>query len=161
VREPALKGIGVLIRRSSRAQEKNEGSHELQRNQSVHFPRYGIADLPVTVFDRIESAKDGVERETVAELIGMMLAGSLGLIVIAYGSRLTRSEVEGARLIEVATKMGVLFMVKGEILNPREQHQHARLMDMIVTAVDHCIDDVPTRFERKLSWTTAGSVPVG
>lgn len=134
VRKHAERGILLLVRRSSKKQEENEGSHDLQLNQTRHFARYGITDLPCEILDRIESAKEGREREIVEEMIRRMKEGTLGLIVAGFGSRITRSEVDGARLISAAHAHGVLFMVKGEILNPRDQHQHARLMELIISA---------------------------
>lgn len=134
VRKHAEKGILLLVRRSSRGQEDNEGSQALQLNQTRHFARYGIADLPCQVLDRIESAKEGREREVVEGMIRQMKEGTLGLIVAGFGSRITRSEIDGARLISAAHTHGALFMVKGEILDPRDQHQHARLMELIINA---------------------------
>lgn len=134
VRKHALKGTALLIRRSGKAQATNVGSHEFQKNQSRHLARYGLSETPYEVLDRIESAKEGREREVVEYLIERMKAGTLGLIVAGVGSRITRDEVDGARLIMAAHAAGVLFMVKGEILNPRDQHQHARLMEFIIDA---------------------------
>lgn len=134
LRKHAEKGILLLIRRSSNEQKDNVGSHEFQKNQARHFARYGIEDLPYEILDRIESAKEGREREVVDEMISRMAGGTLGLIVAGFGSRVTRDEVDGARLIGAAHKHGVLFMIKGDVLDPRDQHQHARLMEIIINA---------------------------
>jgi hypothetical protein len=134
LRKHAEKGILLLIRRSSGEQKNNVGSHEFQKNQARHFARYGIEDLPYEILDRIESAKEGRERAVVDEMISRMANGTLGLIVAGFGSRVTRDEVDGARLIGGAQKHGVLFMIAGNVLDPRDQHQHARLMEIIINA---------------------------
>lgn len=129
VRQHAEKGILLLARRSRIAPE---GSRFAQQAAMRDLVRYGVADLPCEVLEYTASAKKDADRERVNELIQRMGEGTVGLIVAGVGHWITRSQIDWDRLITAAHAHGVLFMVKGEILEPRDQHEHARLMEFII-----------------------------
>lgn len=134
IRAKGEAGIVQVIRRSTMKQKQNgQGGDLHQRNQVRYLERLGIEDCPVVTMDFVESAKEGRDHQFIEDLIEAVRKG-VRVLLFAYGSRIARDEIDGARLLQFCAEHKAILIVKGELFDPRDPHQYAALMGMIMAA---------------------------
>ena len=98
----------------------NLGSQQVQREQLRRLEPLGIREADVSVVAVRESKRLGVVREWFRQLTEMVIAGQVGLVVLARHNWLGRDSEARSELFKRMKEHGVLIMVDGRIYDPAD-----------------------------------------
>lgn len=135
LRAYGMRGIEHVVRHSDRRDEtESVGSNQYQHSHVRVLDRFNLEGCPIRTSEFVESASEDAVREGMNRVLGRIERQETGIILVTYGSRLSRDEEFGARLVKAADKNDVQFIVGATAYNPRIPDERAKLMDMFVIA---------------------------
>lgn len=122
--EAIMIGVAGFFRQSSLLQaRRNLGSQQVQREQLKFLEPFGVRESDVNVVLAFgESGRPGVVRERFTYLTRLVLAGKVGLVVLARHDRLGRDSDASRELFQHMKARGVLIMVDGRFYDPADPH---------------------------------------
>lgn len=131
------RGVGVVTRQSTARQaEMHPGSQlaqvqfALEELDRMRIPRAWITLIAAWG----ETGTRQGPRPRFEELLALVESDRIGLIVVHYGDRTGRNLTDEGRLLDAAAKHAVLFLVNGDLLDPRRARDRRSLASDAVHA---------------------------
>jgi DNA invertase Pin-like site-specific DNA recombinase len=143
----AARGVIIIGRQSDPRQAKlNLGSQAAQVQFSLE--ETDAAGIPRSWIKLVaawgETGTTLKPRPFFEQILALVVNNQVGLIVVQYYDRTGRNLADEGRLLEAASKHGVLFLINGDLLDPRKARDRRSLASDAVTAEF----DNNTRIER-------------
>ena len=140
LRRALERDIILVIRVSSlRQAEESEGGIKHQRQQVFHLYQHQIPPERIEVLDLLgESGRVDAHRPRFRALVKRAESGSVGVVIFAYGDRISRNDYDAQQLFDALAAYGGLVVLNGMPFDPADPHQRAMLsMTTVLAEVDN------------------------
>src|SRR5581483_11851749 len=129
------RGVIAYSRVSSPAQNRNQGSRGLQRDQLLVLEPYGVDISTIEVVECTESAaRPNGDRSGFEYVLGQVRRGKVGVVVVIMADRVARNDHDARRLYDALTASGGLVLITGQFYDPADPAQRFILNIHAVTA---------------------------